>query len=93
MNLRVLLILQIACVGLLGAAFREGPYAVFSRGWTLPAMYLAAVLLYPVWIGFPILAYPAVGRSRLPAWKCWILAGIEAALVYATLLALWPAVS
>ena len=93
MNLRLLVILQIALVAFLGAAFREGPYAVFSEPWATPAMRTAVVLFYPVWIGFPILGYQAVGRSNLPVWKCWIIAGVEAALVFATLLALWPAVS
>ncbi len=93
MNLRMLVILQIACIAFLAAAFREGPHAVLPRRWALPAMYLAAVLLYPVWFGFPMLVYRVVGRSNLPPWKRWIIAGVEVALVYAVFLALWPAVS
>ncbi len=93
MNLRVLVILQIACVAFLAAAFREGPRAVFPGRLAQPAGGLAAILFLPVLIGFPILVYRAAGRSGLPAWKRGILAGIEATLVYATFLAIWPAVS
>lgn len=92
MKLRVLIILQIVCVAFIGAACREGPDAVFSGRLAGPAMRLAAIVFHPVWIGFPILVYKAVKRLELPAWKCLMLAGIEAALVFATWLALLPAV-
>jgi len=93
MNLRVLVILQIACVEFLAAAFREGPHAVFPGRLALPAAGLATILFFPILVGFPVLVYRAAGRSELPAWKCGILAGIEAALVYIAFLAIWPAVS
>ncbi|APW59350.1 hypothetical protein [Paludisphaera borealis] len=92
MKLRALVFLQIACIVFLGAAIREGPNAVFSGRWDEAAKRLAVIIYLPVWIGIPILVCRALNRSGLPAWKRWIIAGIEAALVYATMLAMLPAV-
>lgn len=93
MSVRVLVILQIACAEFLAAAFREGPRKVFSEPLVQPAIALAVILVYPVWLGLPILVYRAVGRSDLPAWKCWIIAVIQVGLAFVIYLALLPAVS
>jgi hypothetical protein len=92
MKLRMLIILQIVCVAFIGAACWRIPDVVFSGRWVGPVEELAGLALFPALIGFPILVYRAVRRSGLPTWKRWMIAGIEAALAYATSLAILPAV-
>jgi hypothetical protein len=84
--LRMLIVAQIVCVALLGAAIRGTLTVPWVREWAETAAYLC---FYPVLVGFPV----AVSRRvSLPQWKRDMILGIEVALGFATLIAILPAV-
>ena len=89
MVLRALIVAQIASVALLGAATRGTLLAPSVRG--LPES-AAALGFYPVFLGFPLGVLIASRRAVLPSWKRHVILGIEAALSFATLVAILPAV-
>jgi hypothetical protein len=89
MVLRALIVAQIACVGLLGAAFRGAQFGPTARGLGEAGSALAS---YPVLLGFPLAVAIATRRAALPRWQRGVLLGVETALGFATLVAIWPAV-
>ncbi len=89
MALRLLIIAQITWIAVVGAETR-GILGASSMPTVIGLV--IALTLYPVLIGFPIAVWFAARRAGLPTWKRRVLLGIEAALGYATFLALLPAV-
>ncbi len=89
MALRALVLTQMTCVALLGMATRGALLTPSSRGWAESA---AAFAFYPVLVGFPSAVLFTARYAALPSWKRRVIMGIEVALVYATLVAILPAV-
>ena len=89
MILRALIAVQIAWVALVGAVARGVFPAPSPLGWVEAAVFLT---FYPALFAFPVGVHLALRRSGLPRWKTHAVAGVEAALVFATLVAALPAV-
>ena len=87
--LRMLIVAQIVCVALLGAAIRGTLTMPWAREWAETA---ACLGFYPVLVGFPLAVSFASRRVSLPRWKRNMILGIEVALGFATLIAILPAV-
>lgn len=90
-QLRALIAAQLFWVVPTGIAARAERWAVGSEiaRWLLVA---AAIGLYPMLFGVPILAWRAASRAGSPVWKFSMVVAIEAALAFALLIALMPAV-
>ena len=89
MVLRALIVIQIAWVTLLGVVARGVFPASPLLGW-------AEAVIFPVFtpalVAFPVGVNFALRRSALPPWKHRAVVGIEAALCFASLIAVLPAV-
>lgn len=87
MRLRLLIAAQLAWVCLAGALCR-GLFPEAIAEWV--AWIVAPP--YPfVLFGFPVLVLLAVRRERWPAWRFWLVGAMQAALTFATMLAVLPA--
>ncbi|MFO0960414.1 MAG: hypothetical protein U0800_23760 [Isosphaeraceae bacterium] len=87
--LRTLLAAQVASITFIGIAARGDLLPSWARFW---GEAFAAIAFYPVLLGFPISVLIASRRAVLPAGKRFILIGIEAALGFAAIVAILPAV-
>ena len=85
MNIRILFLLQLACIALCGAACRNE--LELSR-WVVATVRLS---YWPVMIGFPFLVVRELCLRGFPIWKFWMIASVEVALVYTMFLAFLPA--
>jgi hypothetical protein len=88
MTLRLVLWVQLALVAFFGA-FCRGLVPYTEGGWAESLVYGMCPLIL---LGFPLTALIAARRAKLSEGRGWLVALVEAALIYAYLLALLPAV-
>lgn len=88
MRLRLLFAVQLAWVALAGALCR-GLVPETIAGWVEQVVFPTTPF---VLFGFPALVVLAVRRERWPERRCWSVGSLQAALTFAFLLAVLPAV-
>ena len=87
MLLRILILAQLACIALIGAAARATWLKYPARAW---ADGTAAIVYFPTMIGFPVTIHYVAKRSGLSKWDRRAILGIEIALFLTLQLAIMP---